>query len=484
MAERTDTRVDWILLINSMLATFLVGITIRIFAISLPTVATHLHTDMAGISWALISFELSTISLSLVFGRIGDIYGRQTVFSTGLLVITAGTFLCGVSQNIWQLIFFRLLQGIGAAMLQAQTRALAMEAVPQGSVGKTQGILTTAFQSGYLLGPSLGGLIIDYIHWRGIFFFLTPIGAAGATLALMNKKRSRTLPVSEAGPRPSIDYLGAALLVTTTLALIAILDRRIIEILGLGLRPVLILAFIGFFTGFLVREGSASSPILNLSLFKIRMFSFSTICHLLVTIMQAVTIFLLPFYLQEVLYISPSFMGFLFMCAPLCAMVVSPMSGVLFDKVGPRLPATAGVALFGVASFLGTILKIDSHWLLPTLIIVLSGLANALFFPPNHSAMISSVPIEHRGVATGSVYVMFGLGNTLGYTLSRILMTLAFRFHTGLSTATPTTENPTAFVAALNTTFVVVVGIGIVNIILSIMRGTRVRSMAGTSGSE
>ena len=169
-----------ILLANLMLASFLTGTGSRIFAISLPTIAENLQTDMAGISWALISFQLSTISLSLVFGRMGDLYGRQVILCMGLLVFTVSSFLCGLSQDILQLVVSRLLQGVGAAMIQAQGRALAMEVVPQGSAGKVQGFLTTAHHTGFLLGPSLGGFIIDYVHWRGIFFPLSPSAQLGS----------------------------------------------------------------------------------------------------------------------------------------------------------------------------------------------------------------------------------------------------------------------------------------------------------------
>ena len=137
-----------------MLVSFLIGISHRIFAISLPTIARSLETDIVGISWALISFQLSTISLSLVFGRIGDLHGRQSVFGVGLLIFTLGSFLCGLAQDILQLVSFRLLQGIGAAMAQAQGRVLAMEAAPENWAGKTQGLMTTAHHAGFLFGPS------------------------------------------------------------------------------------------------------------------------------------------------------------------------------------------------------------------------------------------------------------------------------------------------------------------------------------------
>src|SRR6478736_5963252 len=118
-------QINWLLLINAALGNFLAGTSSRIFAVSLPTVAASLHTTIVGISWAVIAYQISQISLSFVFGRIGDIYGRHTLFGIGLVVSSVAALLCGLSQTAGQLILFRLFQGIGASMTQTQGRALA-----------------------------------------------------------------------------------------------------------------------------------------------------------------------------------------------------------------------------------------------------------------------------------------------------------------------------------------------------------------------
>jgi MFS family permease len=184
----TTSRTNRLLLINAALGSFLAGTASRIFAVALPTVASSLETTIVGISWAVIAYQISQISLSLVFGRIGDIYGRRTIFGMGLIVSAIGALLCGFSQNVTQLILFRLFHGVGASMTQSQARALAMDSLPKESSGKAQGFMTTAFHSGVLVGPSVGGLIIDYIHWRAVFFFLAPIAVAGIVLTWINRE--------------------------------------------------------------------------------------------------------------------------------------------------------------------------------------------------------------------------------------------------------------------------------------------------------
>ena len=347
-----DSRINWVLLSNAALGSFLAGTASRIFAVSLPTVASSLETTIVGISWAVIAYQISQISLSLVFGRIGDIYGRQTLFGLGLVVSAIGALLCGLSQNVTQLILFRLFQGVGASMTQSQARALAMDSLPKESSGKAQGFMTTAFHTGVLIGPSAGGFIIEYISWRAVFFFLVPIALAGAVLSLFHRSKVDTSTHAKSNTsQPAVDYLGAVLLVGATVGLIAVVDHRIMEAAGRQMQVGLIAGFVVFFLAFLYRESSTSSPILDLSLFRIRMFSISSLSLLLVGVAQVMIGFVLPFYLQDILHLSPSFMGLLFVSAPVFTVTLSPVVGWVTDKVGPRLPATVGISFLVARSF-------------------------------------------------------------------------------------------------------------------------------------
>ena len=473
-----DSRINWLLLINAALGNFMAGAASRIFTVSLPTVANSLETSIVAISWAVIAYQISQISLSLVFGRVGDIYGRHALFGVGLVVSSLAALLCGLSQNVTQLIIFRLFQGVGASMTQSQGRALALESMPKESSGRAQGYMTTAFHSGVLIGPSVGGLIIDYIHWRAVFFFLIPIGLCGILLTLFNRLKGNIVSrAPTASWQRSIDYLGAILLVAATVALIASIDHRIMEAAGPTLRLLFIAGFLSVFGGFLYREMTCASPILDLSLFRIRMFSLSSLTLLLVGVAQVMIGFMLPFYLQDILQLTPSFIGLLFISAPIFTVSLSPFVGWAVDKVGPRLPATVGISFLVFAAFLGSFLRTDSHWSLAVAVLALWGLATALFFTSNHTAMITSVPTEHRGVATGAIYVMFGLGTTFGVSLGTLLLTTAFRYYSGDATATPTPANATVFVQAMNFSFFTGGIMAVIAMICSAMRGKGVAAM-------
>jgi MFS family permease len=181
----------------------------------------------------------------------------------------------------------------------------------------------------------------------------------------------------------------------------------------------------------------------------------------------------LPFYLQEVLKLKPSFIGLLFVSAPIFTVTLSPLVGWAVDKVGPRWPATVGISFLASAGFVGSFLRTDSHWLSAVLVLCLWGLATSLFFTSNHTAMITSVPAQHRGVATGAIYVMFGLGTTFGVSLGTLLLTTSFRYFTGDPTATPTVANPEMFVRSMNFSFMVGGCMALLAMMLSALRGQR-----------
>ncbi len=439
----------------------------------MPTVARSLGTDLLGVSWALLSYQLSNIGLSVVFGRISDLWGREKMFALGFLVFAISSLLCGLSQTLLQLILARFLQGVGGAMLQSSSRALAAESVSEDLAGRAQGYMTTAHHIGFIIGPSIGGLMIDYFSWRWSFFLLVPVGFAGALLAVLNLRRRAGTAARRAG---SIDYLGAALLFAVTTTAVFLFDRRTQAMLAGFAKIFLAMMLLASLGGFLFHESRTKSPFVNLQLFRIRRFSFSVVSLLIIAICYSLTGFLMPFYLQDVLHLSPMQIGLLFMAPSVLTVALAPLSGSMADRFGLPLPATVGV-LFMIASLaIGGFLRVDSHWALPTLLIVVGAITNGVFNPANSTAMISMMPREHRGFASAVNHVTFGLGNVLGVALGGLSMSLAFERHTGLSSVNMTTENPSGFVAALNTTFVAAISLGVIAVFTSALRSERARS--------
>jgi MFS family permease len=469
-------RTDRLLLANAIMGQFITGVATRIFIVSLPTLATALNTDILAISWALIVYQLAGISLSVVFGRLGDIHGRYVIYGLGFAIMTVSSLLCGLAPNAILLILFRLVQGLGAAMISSATRVLAMEAMPEGSEGRANGYMTMGFHSGLLLGPPLGGLVIDLVSWRWIFFLLVPMGLVGVVLTVMRARGRRRAPA--AGAR-SIDYLGATLLIALTALLTLLLDRRSAATIGAERTGVMALVFGATLLGFLAHERRAVNPVMNLALFKIRMFTFSILSLLLIATTNSVLGLLMPFYMQDVLHFSPSFMGLIFLAAPVFTIGLASVSGALTDRVGPRAPASIGVLATMSAFAIGLFLRIDSHWLVPTVMLALVGVGSGFFNTPNQAAIIGSVPREYRGFATGMVQTIFGVSALLGISLGGALLTLAFRYYSGLADATPSPGRPQAFVAAMHVTDFACLVLMAVALVPSFMRGgTKIEAAA------
>src|SRR5438128_1531769 len=347
---------------------FLTGVATRIFIISLPTLAGALNTDILAISWAVIVYQLAGISLSVVFGRLGDIHGRHVIYGLGFAIMAASSLLCGLAANATHLILFRFLQGLGAAMISSATRVLAL-------------------------------------------------------------------------------VFGATAL------------------------------------GFLAHERRSVNPVVNLSLFKIRMFTFSILSLLLIATTTSVLGFLMPFYIQDVLHFSPSLMGLIFLAAPVFTIGLATVSGQLTDRIGPRAPASIGVLATLGAFAIGGFLRTDSHWMLPASMMALVGVGSGFFNTPNQAAIIGSVPREYRGFATGMVQTIFGISALLGISLGGALLTLAFRYYSGVDDATPSAEHPGAFVAAMNVTYFACLVLMIVALLASFLRGGTKIEAASSAGT-
>jgi MFS family permease len=229
--------------------------------------------------------------------------------------------------------------------------------------------------------------------------------------------------------------------------------------------------FLGSLGGFLFHESRTQSPFVNLALFKIRRFSFSVLSLLIMSLCYTLIGFLLPFYLQDILRLTPTNVGLLFMAPSILTVALAPVSGTMSDRLGPRAPATLGVVLMILSLGVGGLLRVNSHWLLPVLLIILSAATNGIFNPANSTAMISLMAKEHRGFASAVNHLTFGLGNVMGVALGGLSMSLAFEHYTGIKSASLTTQNPLGFVAALNITFLAAAGLCSAAVATSAARG-------------
>ena len=215
---------------------------------------------MLGISWALIVYQMAGIGLGVICGRLGDIHGHHRTYGIGMAMMALGSLLCGFSQNVVQLILFRFVQGVGGAMIQSSGRTLAFKAMPTGSEGKAQGLMAMSHQLGFFLGPPIGGLIIDWMHWRGIFFLLFVPGSGRRwRLCFIN---GRGAPAPLTGSR-EIDYRGAVLFIVLTVIATLLFDQKVARAVGTRQEILLGAVFVAVFWIFLTHEKRVASPMIN-----------------------------------------------------------------------------------------------------------------------------------------------------------------------------------------------------------------------------
>jgi MFS family permease len=461
---QTDSRLRRLTLINSVIGISIAGISTRVFTISVPTLAAGLDTDILGISWALIVYQMAGIGLGVVCGRVGDIYGHHKMYGIGLATMAGGSLLCGVSQDVVQLILFRFVQGVGGAIIQSSGRTLGFHSMPHGSEGKAQGLMAMSHQFGFFIGPPLGGLIIDWIHWRGIFFLLFLPSVIGAALCFMTARGVRF----DAARTQAIDYRGAFLFLGLTVLATVLLDQKIAETVGGRVQVLLGLAFAAALWKFIAHEKKITSPMIDLSLFAVPVFGFGSVGLLMGCITQGLTMFVTPFYLQDVLQLSPTFIGIIFLAPSVLSMVLSPVCGALTDRFGARLLLITGVLFLMSAYLVGANLRPDSHWILGAGLLALMGIGSSFFNTPSQAAMVSALPKAHWGTAIGIINGIFGLGQMLGISLSGIFLTLAFRFYTGNHGTTPDPRDAQVFVASMNVTYLFALGLSFIPLLTSL----------------
>lgn len=413
--EQQDPR---LVLFNVCLGLFMAALNQRALLVSLPTLTRVFQTNLTTIQWVLLAYDLTLIGLVLTLGRLGDLFGRKRIYTSGYLLFVCGSVLCGLSQSPAQLIAFRVLQGIGGSMLVANGRALLMEVFPPDQRGKALGFASMAFHVGFLTGPTLGGFVIDTIGWRWNLYLNVPFGLLGAYMAW------KILRETEGKREPfRIDFSGACLLLVTNTSFLYAMNQ--LPRLGLHHPRVLTLMLLSAVTllFFIWTELRAETPILSLSLFRSRLFSAANLSLFFITSTQSAISFLMPFYLQIIMGFTPTKMGWIIIANSAVIVLVAPLAGRLSDRLGSRLLCTIGSGFMVTGQFFIASLTLDSSVVRIIFPLALSGLGWAVFNSPNQSAILGAVPQDKLGAASGMTVTTARIGGATGTALSATLFT-------------------------------------------------------------
>jgi EmrB/QacA subfamily drug resistance transporter len=457
-----DKATKLIALIIASLGSFITPFMVSSINIALPAIGKEFRTDAVLLSWVATSYLLAAAVSLVPFGKLADIYGRKKVYMIGISLFTITSFLSAVSISAPMLIFFRVFQGAGSAMVFATGIAILTSVYPIEERGKVLGIAVAAVYTGLTCGPFFGGFLTHHFNWRSIFIINIPFG--GVILVLIFSKLKDEWKGTEG---QTFDLTGSIIYGTGIFAFM-----YGFTILPQPLSMILILTGLVGLTAFVKWETVVLSPVFEINLFRNnRTFAFSCLAALINYGATFAVSFLLSLYLQYIKGLSPQNAGMVLVSTPVMMAIFSPLAGRLSDSVEPRVIASLGMSLTALGLML--LILLDSNTVLIYIIasLMILGFGFALFSSPNMNAIMSSVDKRFYGIASASVGTM----RLLGQMLSMGIATLIFALFIGRAQVSP--EYYPALIKSVRAAFAVFSVLCICGIFFSLYRG-RLRSIS------
>lgn len=407
----------WVAAIVVCVGTFLGVMDNTITNIALPTMKDEFDRPLDDVIWVALAFIVVSTGLSLTMGRLGDLYGRKMLYTWGFVVFTIATFLSSISGSLEELVGTRILQAIGASMTMANGAAIITAAFPPSKRGTGLGLIVSTVGAGAAAGPILGGVLIDLLDWRAIFWTRVPFGLIAALLAW------RYLRDAPSHQRPKgLDIPGAVLL----FGMLACLTFGINRARDLGLTStsvtLVLAAGLVFMVWFIIVERRSASPVVDLGLFKGRGFSFGILAAILQFFGMSFTFYLVPTLLQDGRGFTATETAMMMMPLSLMMLLWSPVSGRLSDRFGSRPLTTAGMVMVCASLFLLSRTTADTSPVDFAMRMLLLGIGTSTFSSPNTSVIMSAVPPERLGTASASQTTARTFGNAFGTSVGVAVM--------------------------------------------------------------
>jgi EmrB/QacA subfamily drug resistance transporter len=405
--------------------------------VALPSIQRELDASLSQLEWIVTGYALSFAALMLTGGKLADLFGRRLIFVFGIAVFTLSSLMCGLADTGHELIAWRIVQGVGAALMNPATLAIISATFPPQQRGMAIGIWAGVSAMALAIGPLVGGLLTEHVGWSWIFFVNVPIGVLGiaASFLLIDESRDDSLE-----QRPDLPGL-----LTSGLGLFS-LTYGLIEANNYGWTSGRIL---GAFTlagvslaAFVLLELHQRIPMMDLTLFKNGTFTGANLAMLLVALSMFGVFFFVSLYMQNILGFSAVEAGAAFLPMTLLIIVVAPIAGKLSDRFGSRWLITTGLTLLSIQLFYySTLGEHATFWnLLPGLIT--GGFGMSLAMTPTAAAVIRAVPTAKAGVGSATLNSMRQVGGALGIALMGAIM----------GHVTGGRQTPEAFVEGFSTT--------------------------------
>jgi EmrB/QacA subfamily drug resistance transporter len=441
-----ETAGKWTVMGIVAVGVFMATLDSSIVNISLPKISAAFRVPLNGaVEWVIIAYLVVIASILLTLGRLTDMVGRKLLWALGLMIFTSSSALCGAAPSLGLLIVFRALQGIGGAMIMSISPAMITRAFPATERGRALGLNALVVAAGTSAGPTLGGIITQAFTWRWIFYINVPIGIIGiiATLRLLTEH----MRLRSSGQR--FDPVGAALLSAGIVCLM--LGLSFGQQLGwysattfglFGAAAVLLVAFV-------LTERRVAQPIVDLALFRNRLFAAAIFSSFLSFLALFAVTFLLPFYLEQLRLFPTDEAGLLLTPVPLTISVVAPLSGFLSDRFGSQVLSSLGLAIGSLGLWFLSNLTPQAPILAIIWPLVITGLGQGLFQSPNNSAIMGSVPRHRLGIASGFLATVRVVGQGLSVAVAGAI----FASLGGAAAGAALSQRGAASIAPLQNTF-------------------------------
>ncbi|MGA7671703.1 MAG: MFS transporter [Nitrolancea sp.] len=472
----------WVVLINTTAGILMAAIDSSILTIALPDITRSIHASVAEIMWVVMGFQVVITGLLLPISRLADIKGRVRPYIIGFAVFTIASALCGIAQTGSELLIFRLIQGVGAAFIFANSTALVTDAFPNEERGFALGINMMAGVSGFILGTLLGGVITESLGWRYIFFINIPVGIFATTWALL-----RLHETGELEGTARFDVPGMILFPLSITTILIGLTEIVMGNAGHTGTNLLLVTGVTSFIAFVVVERHVAFPMMDPTLFRIRLFLAGNVSLLLNAIARGSTMFILSWYFQTVLGNSPLRAGLKLLPLVSTMMLFAPISGRLSDRFGSRWLSTGGLVITGIGQLWLVSLPVDAPYRTLAFALTVLGTGNGLFNSPNTSAVMGSVPPNRRGIAAGMRTLLNNTGQTMAISIAMVILStvMSYRVLSGLFTGTAGSGqlDARAFMHGFHEIFIFGAVTAVVAAVCSGLRGSDHRAGTSTSGS-
>ena len=424
--------------------------------VAFPAIQKEFHIDAVLLAWLATSYILSAAVFLVPFGKASDIFGRRKIYVTGIAVFTLSSLLSAFAVNAPMLIMFRIMQGMGSAMIFATGIAIATSVFPASERGKAIGIIVAAVYIGLSVGPFIGGILTHMYGWRSVFALMVPLGVLTTYLAVTKLKSEWADARGE-----KLDLIGSLSYgVAITAIMIGLSGPPSAMSVGLLCSGFIVLAL------FIMWERRAKFPVLDITMFTMnRAFAFSSLAALINYSATFATTFILSLYLQYIKGFDPSMAGLVLIVQPLTMAACSPIAGKLSDTIEPQKIASAGMGVTAVGLLGLTLLGFQTSLMYIVSNLVIIGFGFGLFSSPNMNAIMSSVEKKSYGIASGVV----GSMRMLGQMFSMGIATLAFSMTMGRTPITP--KLYPAFLKSVDAVFTVCAVLCILGIFASLARG-------------